>query len=77
MVRYKYSVDIPDFKTSEEGRFYSYDLYSEGNTLEELIENAVYCGIDQDGGDGPVLEADDHEAEIAIADWWLNRVIRP
>lgn len=70
----RYCIEISDVKTSEDGRFYSFDLFSEGSTLEELINNAVYVGIDQDGGEGPTYEADDLDAEKLIINWCLDHM---
>lgn len=74
-MRYLYTFEMKDVKSSECGRFFSFDLYSEGNTLEDMIYNAVYIGIDQDGGEGPIREADDLKAELLITKWWHDRIV--
>jgi hypothetical protein len=57
------NISCENFKDHEdEGRWRSYDLETEGETLEELLANAVYWQIDQDGGSLGEVEADDDHA---------------
>lgn len=74
MALVKYEINIRDVKESDDGRFYSFDLFSEGSTMAELLENAVYVGVDQDGGEGPTHEADDLIAEKLIINWCLDNM---
>jgi hypothetical protein len=73
--RPKYSIEAPDFMDhQDEGPWRSYDLQSEGDTLEELLTNAVYWQTDQDGGSLGEVEADDDAAQAYITNWYNERV---
>jgi hypothetical protein len=59
----KYSVELYAVKDeSDERGWYSMDLISDGSTLEELLDNAAYIMIDQDGGEVGQRPADDRMA---------------
>lgn len=65
----KYEISAPDFREYEdEGPWRSLDLYTEGDTLEELLDSACYFMTDQDGGSLGEREADDDKAQAYIAD---------
>lgn len=64
----KYSFEFNGLEGSEdEGQFLSADLITEGDTLEELLNNAWYALTDQDGGEWGQREADDSFAEELIS----------
>lgn len=55
-----FTIECNDFKEHRDaGPWRSYDLHTEGSTLEELLNNAVYWQIDQDGGCLGYVSADD------------------
>lgn len=59
----KYSITLPDFKDHQDsGVWRSYELQAEGNTLQELLDSAVYYMVDQDGGELGFKAADDADA---------------
>ena len=67
------TLTIENFKDHEdEGQWRSYDLETEGATLEECLENAVYWQTDQDGGSLGDIPADDDRAVAAIEKWWAK-----
>lgn len=58
----KYYIELYNVKDGEYGDYYrwcSFDLITEGNTLEELLDNAIYFLIAQDGEDVGERVADD------------------
>jgi hypothetical protein len=58
-----------------EPRYSSIEISSEGSSYIELLENATYWWMDQDGGslaDGP---ADDDRAQQFIKEWCESRLI--
>ena len=57
---------LENVKSNSDGAFCSYDLYTFGSSLEELLANASYSLIDQDGGEVRQVEADDDLAEKLI-----------
>jgi len=62
-MKYKYDFQLYAVDSdSDERGWYSMDLVSYGNTIEELYENAEYFLIDQDGGEIGERRADDYEA---------------
>lgn len=71
----KYALECPDFDSTSDdyGRFISLELYSEGNNLSELIENASFSLVDQDGGERGMRPADSHEVEAFIVEWFLEQ----
>jgi hypothetical protein len=58
-------------KPSDDGCIF-YDLETEGHTLFELLQNAVYWQVDQDGQNLGDIPADDAFAESLIAKEWLK-----
>lgn len=65
----KYSFEFTDLEgPDDKGLFLSAELITEGNTLEELLENAWYALIDQDGGEYGQREADDDYAAELITE---------
>lgn len=65
-----------DFKDhQDEPPWRSYDLETEGDTLEELLDNAVYWQTDQDGGSLGEVPADDDEAQEYIIKWFHEKVM--
>lgn len=60
----KFIIEESDFgsTTGDYGNWLGKSLYSEGNTLDELLDNATYFLIDQDGGEAGELPADDNRA---------------
>lgn len=67
----RFTLRVPDFKDhADEGRWRSYDLETEGDTLEELLDNAIYWQTDQDGGEMGDVPADDTSAQKHIAKWY-------
>lgn len=70
----KYYVFCSDFKEHQDaGPWRSYDLESEGNSLDELLENAVYWQVDQDGGSLGDTPADDADAVSYIETWFAEQ----
>lgn len=68
----KFEISFTDFKDQDDaGR--SYDLYTEGETLEECLERACYFMIDQDGGCLGDCPADDDAAVEYIIEKWGER----
>jgi hypothetical protein len=57
---------------SDDGRWCSYDLDTEGNTLDELLDNASYYMTDQDGGEIGFTEADDALAYELIVEHYCR-----
>jgi hypothetical protein len=51
----------------------AFELFSEGRSVEELIESAVYWQIDQDGGSLGSIPADDPKAVEYIIEWCKKR----
>lgn len=59
----KHSIECADFKDHDDsGRWRSYDLETFGDTLDELLDNAIYWQTDQDGGSLGECAADDDAA---------------
>jgi hypothetical protein len=71
-MEYKYNIESVNMGESSryEPRFSVAELTTFGNTLEELIENAGYSWIDQDGGEIDSGIADDDEAVEYITNWF-------
>ena len=68
-MHYKYDFEFNAVSSdSDEGVWYSCDLQTMGNTLEELLDNAVYFKIDQDGGEIGDYPADDKLAHDLITE---------
>lgn len=59
------------------GVFRSYDLETDGATLDECLENAVYWQVDQDGGSLGMIEADDDRAIDLITREWNKKIASP
>ncbi len=70
-------IECADFKDHEdEGRWRSYDLEAEGDTLEQLLAGAIYWQTDQDGGSLGEVEADDDKAvEYITAEFEARTVL--
>jgi hypothetical protein len=70
----KHCVDVQDFKDhADEGRWRSYHLFAEGDTLEQLLDSAVYFMTDQDGGEMGEVPADDAKAQAYITKYFYAR----
>jgi hypothetical protein len=48
--KYSIETELP-LDWADEGKWRSFHLYAHGDTLQELIDNAVISEIDQDGGE--------------------------
>lgn len=60
------NVTLPvDF--ADAGPWRSYELYTEGNSLVELLGNATVTEVDQDGGELNCYEIGDASNEVAAA----------
>ena len=68
--RYSFEIDCSGTECDKyEPLFSTYDVIStEGNTLEECIDNAIVFIIDQDGGNFPECTADEDWMIEAITD---------
>ena len=63
----KYDISIAAYSSdSDERGWFSMDLISEGDTLEDLYSNAVFFLIDQDGGEIGERDASGFDVEHAI-----------
>lgn len=70
-MRYLYSIDNVDMGESDKyGYFTNKQLTTFGDNLQELLDNAGYSYIDQDGGDVSQGPADDAAAVNYIEDWY-------
>ncbi len=69
------TIEIHDVKSNEDGPFRSYDLFAEGETLDELLDSATYCMIDQDGEERGMISADDKVAIDAITQKWIEHEV--
>lgn len=66
---------VADFRDHDgPGRWRSYELYTEGSTLDECLSNAVYWLEDQDGGSMGDRPADDNDAVDYITNWFNKGV---
>lgn len=66
-----YEIGPIDFGASDRYEYFTnLELQSYGDTLDELIDNATYSYIDQDGGDVATDIADDNQAIDYITDWY-------
>lgn len=73
-----FNIFIPNFKQHEDqGRWRTYDLEAHGDTLDELIDSAVYWQTDEDGGEMGEVPADDVKAQSFIIDWYERQALRP
>lgn len=72
MKQYKYNIESADLGESDNycPRWACKELSTYGDTLEELIDNAAYFFIDQDGGELDDSPADDNEAVEYIVKWF-------
>jgi hypothetical protein len=69
-----YTLSVPDFMDhADAGPWRSYDLQAEGDTLEELLDSAVYWQTDQDGGSLGDRPADDSHAQVYIEKWFREK----
>lgn len=68
MSQYYLEIDASGFDAPcDEGRFLSYGfIITEGDSLEECLENASVDLIDQDGGEYAMREADSDEMQDAV-----------
>jgi hypothetical protein len=70
-MRTLYSIEDIDFGESDKFHFFTNrQLFTFGDNLEELLDNAVYILIDQDGGEAGEERADDQGAIDYVTDWY-------
>jgi hypothetical protein len=70
----KLSIFIEDCKEHEDsGAWRSYDLETEGETLDECLDNAVYWQVNQDGESLGGIPADDDLAIRLITEKWNQK----
>lgn len=69
-----HTIEVPDFKEHDDaGPWRTYALYTEGETLEECLNNASYFITDQDGGEMGACKADDNEAQEYIEQYFREK----
>lgn len=67
----KFHISISGFSEEDDSpMFISLDLEATGDTLDEMLNNASYWQIDQDGGERGHIEADDVRAQDYITDFF-------
>ena len=71
-MRYLYDIEFIDLGASDryEPQWSNKELTTYGNTLNELLDNASYFFIDQNGGELGDDVADDQDAINYITDWY-------
>lgn len=72
MSKYIYYIENVDMGASDryEPRWSNKELSTFGDSLADLLDNAAYFFIDQDGGDLGDSIADDQDAINYITDWY-------
>jgi len=74
-MRYKYNIDQDlGIEYRDCGKWRSYQLTAQGNTIEELIESATISEVDQDGGEITCYDIGEGSEACEVAEALLRKV---